>query len=181
MIKYRYLFVWGLSLFATTVAAELRPLADEELSEVHGQGIQISIDVHINSDESGTPLVTESNALRGANGTALRDADGELIANRIVYSNVDNPNETGTLVFDNITGGVSFDDLELDVINYTDTSGSADAISIGLPSTITFDQLRLGDVKVITDAQPGGGAPLFSTEINGNFDLTGRVLIFGRN
>ena len=114
-------------------------------------------------------------------GQPLRDADGELIANRIIYSNTGNPNETGTLVFDNITGNIIFDDLTIDVENYTDSSGSATVVNIGLPTSIEYERFRLGDVKVISDAQPGGGSPLFSTEINGRFDLTGSVLIFGRD
>lgn len=179
----KWILISGLaySLSALPVLAELKPLGDDELSDIHGQGIQIGIDVQINSDADGNPFVTEANALRGPDGQPLRDADGELIANRIIYSNTGNPNETGTLVFDNITGNIIFDDLTIDVENYTDSSGSATVVNIGLPTSIEYERFRLGDVKVISDAQPGGGSPLFSTEINGRFDLTGSVLIFGRD
>ncbi|MRW91273.1 hypothetical protein GJ699_14865 [Duganella sp. FT80W] len=136
-------------------AGELRPLDDQELSQVRGgDGISFAAHVVLN-DPTLVGAVADSRLSLGFSG------DGEK----------------RYIVFKNVRGVVDMFAVSLGV--QTRSDGGGDYIAIGLPGYVRYTNLGFESLSVQTDPTAAVTGNLGSVNINGTVSLQGQVRFWG--
>lgn len=154
-----------LALLAPVAAADLQPLAEEELQAVDGQaGISLAVDLHINRNPANTRC-------SGGCGARLTFRPGQ---------------SDGYIVLDNIQGRFSFEGVTVDIehidsgFNGEGAQFNQQVLKIGLQAA-TFDQAQI-TLAGSNQSQPGPGftqTNLLTYQTSGSVHLQGNVYIFG--
>lgn len=159
--------VLGLALLlsALPAAAELRPLAEEELQGVSGQaGLSISANLNFAANPAQT---------RCAGGCGMRVAFKP-------------GNSAGFIVLDNIRGAFGFEGLSFDIVTLDSGYGgdgaafSAPAMRLGLADA-HFDNARFTLAGANSATSSGAGfqqTDLLTYQTNGDVRLRGNLYIF---
>lgn len=148
-------------LFSLPSFAQLLPLDETALEEIQGAGaVRLSGDVQLNS--AGGP----ANGSRGARIAVQADSGGAWF------------------VIDDLKGSFSFAGMEISTANVTEGIESRSVIKIGLPGQVGFDTVTASigvnnNGGELTSAAANNSKILFSTYMDGNFNINGDLLIWG--
>lgn len=151
-------------------AFSLEPLNDSSMSDYTGQaGISISAEITIN--ENGGPL------------------DGTK-GGRVAVSSGSTDNSNGWLIYDDVKGSLSYENLTLktryigtgatdnDSFHGDENSFNRDVLEIGLPDTVKYENVSY---TVATSAGAGIGSAqteLMTFTMSGEVEMAGNVLLF---
>lgn len=166
-------------LIAFAVNAEMKPLAEDDMSSVSGQygGMSLSGDVSFNND--GGPLDGE--------GVGFDCSSGGRCGSRIAAQLSEGG---GWLVLDDLQGTFAFEGLTLQTrnIDSSDSGFGADAgnfnravIEIGMPDTARFENFSY-TLATSSTSRPTGSdfqqTERLSVEMDGEITLDGNMLVF---
>ena len=167
---------------ALSAHADMKPLAEDDMSNVSGQYGGMSLSGDISFNKNGGPLDGEGVGFDCASGTRC----GSRIAAQLSEGG-------GWFVLDDLQGTFVFDGLTLRTrtIDSTDTGFGADAgnfnravIEIGMPDTARFENFSY-TLATSSTARPTGTdfqqTERLSVEMDGDITLDGNMLVFPLN
>ena len=171
-----------LGLAALPVNAEMKPLAEDDMSNVSGQYGGMSLSGDISFNKNGGPLDGE--------GVGFDCSSGGRCGSRIAAQLSEGG---GWFVLDDLQGTFAFEGLTLRTrtIDSNDTGFGADAgnfnrevIEIGMPDTASFDNFSY-TIATSSTARPTGTdfqqTERLTVEMDGEITLDGNMLVFPTN